>query len=298
MFKSAVALSSLMMFVLPACSGPEFTSGAPAKKVTENKSTAPENVQQKSSDNTAKNTRTAASPEGVAKEQKPAAAPENVKIPENQFAAPGLSLDLHAIMDISGSLTEAPIATDPNCLRFKALKSFFGALKNKLGEKPDARLSITVFNSSADFKGTFDGFLDLSESQLDKKFERVVCASSGRTNAGEAFKIANEQAKLLMQDSPKKVSTVLFFSDGLPTVGSIADTLKKAEKLRETFGNRIFGVQLGSAPKLPGVPAVLGLPVVLNDATEFMENAVGSKKRVRKVDNVDDLENALTSLLE
>jgi hypothetical protein len=183
------------------------------------------------------------------------------------------------------------LGTDPKCLRYSAFKTFVGALKTKLGAGADARLSITTFNSNASFKGTHEDFLDLRESDFDQKFKKIICKSDGMTNVAEAFKVAAEEAEPLLANSPKQVASVLFFSDGNPTRGSMEDTFKNAEKLRRLFNNRVFGIRLTGPQML-----VLGIPIDRTD--EFMKKVIGSKERVRQVNDAGDLAATMTSLLD
>ncbi|NBX18496.1 MAG: VWA domain-containing protein [Proteobacteria bacterium] len=218
-------------------------------------------------------------------------APEAVNIPDDQFAEAGKSLDVHAIFDTSGSLTEGQFATDPNCLRFEAFKTFVRALKNKLGSGADARLSITTFNSSAEFRGTHEGFLNLSNDEFNRKFKSKICASSGKTNVTDAFRVAINEARPLLKNSPKQVASVLFFSDGNPTVGSDNEALAKAEVLRELFSNRVFGIKLTGKAL-----TVMGVPVDMTD--NFMKKVVGSKKRLKEVQDAADLASTMLSFLD
>jgi hypothetical protein len=218
-------------------------------------------------------------------------APEAVNIPDEQFAVAGKSLDLHAIFDTSGSLTEGQFATDPNCLRYEAFKTFVRALKSKLGSGSDARLSITTFNSSARFRGTHEGFLNLSNGDFDRKFKKEICDSSGKTNVTDAFRVAINEARPLLKNSPKQVASVLFFSDGNPTVGGFDEALAKAEVLRELFSNRVFGIKLTGKAL-----TVMGVPVDLTD--NFMKKVVGSKKRLKEVQDAADLATTMVSFLD
>ncbi|NBW82681.1 VWA domain-containing protein, partial [bacterium] len=194
----------------------------------------------------------AANAEGVGKNNKTTATGEGVG---NKIAAAGMSLDLYAIVDISGSLNR----TDRNCTRFEALKTFFKELKTTLGENPDARLSLTVFSSQATFVGTDDSFLKLSDAELDAKYRSTICLSNGDTNISKAFTMTKDVAENLIRTSPKKVSSVLIFTDGMPT--DMPQPIDAAALLRSVFPDRVFGVLLGDV-SVNGMPSSGGVVIV------------------------------------
>jgi hypothetical protein len=279
------------------CSSPQFVAGSPSKD-KEVKSTAAGEGMSKGNANAKSST--AAKPgaetiRGPFAGQKPAQAapeavgdPKPIDVPENTFAVAGQSFDLHAIFDVSDSLSHPIVGTDINCLRYSAFKTFVGALKNKLGDGADARLSITTFSDEASFKGTHEGFLEMTESQFDKKFKNIICKSDGKTNVAAALKVAADEARPLLMNSPKQVASVLFFSDGNPTKGSMEDTLKKAENLRQLFKNRVFGIRLTGTQS----------SIFFNDTEDFMKKVVGSKKRVREVKDAGDLAASMVGFLD
>ncbi|MFZ9521229.1 MAG: vWA domain-containing protein [Silvanigrellaceae bacterium] len=242
--------------------------------------------------------------EGAGKNGKASAAPEAIG---NKIAAPGQSLDLYAIVDISGSLGK----TDPNCTRFEALKTFFKELKTTLGENTDARLTLTVFSSQARFVGTDEGFLKFSDAEIDAKYRPSICVSSGSTNISRAFALTKDAAVGLMKTSPKKVSSVLVFSDGMPT--DMPLPIDAAAQLRSVFPDRVFGVLLGEvnvsgSPTSGGVITVGGITVVTGPTTgtgsvtaspeAFMNQVTDSPDRVRRVNKATDLASALSSFLK
>jgi hypothetical protein len=246
----------------------------------------------------------AANAEGTGKNGKTSAAGESAG---NKIAAPGMSLDLYAIVDISGSLKR----TDPNCTRFEALKTFFKELKTTLGDNPDARLSLTVFSSEASFVGTDDSFLKLSDAELDAKYRPSICRAEGNTNISKAFNLTKSAAQNLMNSSPKKVSSVLVFTDGMPT--DMPQPIDAAAQLRSVFPDRVFGVLLGdvgvsSIPTSGGIVIVSGGTVVTSPTTgsgglmtspeTFMNEVTGSVERVRRVGKATDLAAALSSFLK
>lgn len=260
--------------LLSACGAPQYTSTVPDKKPRKSSPASAEQIAVKTGTKSA-----AASKEGISKTPISAeAAPEQVG---GKIAVKGMSLDLHAIVDISGSLA----SNDSTCKRFGALKVFFKELKTTLGENADARLSLTVFNSKALFVGTDEGFLNLSEQEFDARYRKTICSSNGNTNAAQAFGIASDKAQELINSSPKKVSSALIFTDGIPNVVPMEVTLQEAAKLRGVFPDRVFGILLKGNIFFGGNPA-------------FLSEVTGSADRVREVGQVDDLATALNSFLK
>ncbi|MEN9809633.1 MAG: hypothetical protein RLZZ488_1200 [Pseudomonadota bacterium] len=270
-FKVAV----LTVLLLSACGAPQYTSTTPDKKPRKNTAANAEQIAVISPNKQIK----AAEKENVSKEPKAAeAAPEQVS---GAIAVKGQSLDLHAIVDISGSLK----TNDSNCKRFEALKVFFKELKTTLGENADARLSLTVFSSEAKFVGTEEGFLNLSDQEFDAKYKGTICSNSGNTYAAQAFNIAAGKAQELINSSPKKVTSALIFTDGIPNVVSMEVTLQEAAKLRGVFPDRVFGILLKGS-------------LFFGANSKFLVDVTGSADRVREVGQVDDLANALNSFLK
>ncbi|NBW82944.1 VWA domain-containing protein, partial [bacterium] len=201
--------------------------------------------------------------------------------PGNKIAVAGSSLDLYAIIDVSGSLNQ----NDPSCTRLAALKAFFSDLRKVLGTNPDARLSLTIFSSTATFIGTDNGFLQLSDNEFDDKYRRYICQANGNTNISQAFNLTREKALPLIQNSPKKVASVLIFTDGFPT--DMPLPIAAAAQLRDVFPNRVFGILLGSAGMIFG-----------GNPEAFINQVTGATERVRRVDQVNDLATALSSFIK
>lgn len=261
--------------LLSACGAPQYTSTAPDKKPKKNTAASAEQIAAVKPNKPT----ISAEKENVSKNPAGAeAAPETVG---GTIAVKGQSLDLHAIVDVSGSLK----TNDPNCMRFDALKVFFKELKVTLGENADARLSLTVFSSSARFVGTDEGFLNLSEQEFDNKYRTTICSNSGNTHAAQAFEIAAGKAQELINSSPKKVTSALIFTDGIPNQVPLSVTLEKAAELRGVFPERVYGIFLKGNLIFGGNPA-------------FLTDVTGSAERVREVGKVDDLATALNSFLK
>lgn len=282
-----ILTAAVFALLVSACAGPEFNSDAP-KKYTNKKNVAGEALSKKGDPKNPNG-------EGAGQSESNSNANGENVMAKDKIAAAGMSLDLHAIVDISGSLSSGSGivlnggvvtsgGTDPQCRRLEALKVFFSELRQELGANPDARLSLTVFSTQASFVGTDEKFLNLSDQEFDSKYRPVICQSSGNTNASAAFEIAAEKAKDLIQNSPKKISSALVFTDGMPNVVPMEQTLLSAEKLRQVFPDRVFGILLGSTNS--------------NATSDFMGKMTGSENRVRRVAQVGDLAAALSSFLK
>jgi hypothetical protein len=167
-----------------------------------------------------------------------------------------------------------------------ALKAFFADLRKALGTNPDARLSLTIFSTNASFVGTDEGFLQLSDTEFDDKYRRFICQANGNTNISKAFDLAREKALPLIQSSPKKVASVLIFTDGYPT--DMPLPIASATQLRDVFPNRVFGILLGSA----------GISLGGGNPEGFMNQVTGATERVRRVNQVSDLASALSSFIK
>lgn len=256
--------------LVTACGNPQYTSSVKDRSTKKSSAANSEGLagggNSKSGDAGSKNGNSAG------------ATPEQIG---DRIAVKGMSLDLHAIVDISGSLK----TTDAACKRFDALKVFFKELKTTLGAGADARLSLTVFSSRARFVGTDENFLNLSDEQFEAKYKATICYSAGYTHAAQAFSIASSKARELIGASPKQISSALIFTDGFPNVVPLQVTLQEALNLRDVFPERVFGILLKGDALLGG-------------KENFLPQMTGSVERVREVGQVDDLANALNSFLK
>ncbi|MFZ9520011.1 MAG: vWA domain-containing protein [Silvanigrellaceae bacterium] len=278
------SLSMALSLCAISCAPPTFNSSAPRNPTPKPPKAGNEGLQadqttSKSSDSTLK---TSKSSDSTPQTNSSSSVESLGSAPPNKIAAPGLSLDLHAIIDVSGSLGQ----NDPNCTRIEALKAFFGDLRKTLGTNPEARLSLTIFSSSATFVGTDDGFLQLSDVEFDAKYRQYICKANGNTNISQAFNVARQNAVNLIQSSPKKVASVLIFTDGYPT--DMPLPINAAAELRTVFPDRVFGILLGAA----GMTSGSGNPEA------FMTQVTASAERVRRVSQVNDLATALSSFIK
>jgi hypothetical protein len=270
----------LLLVTTVSCAPPSYNSSAPRDTTRKTKTAGKEGLQAD-----AKTTKSGTgdnSADSVSKTGPSPSTDVSANTDTNKIAVPGLSLDLHAIIDVSGSLN----TNDPSCTRLAALKAFFADLRKALGTNPDARLSLTIFSTNASFVGTDNGFLQLSDTEFDDKYRRFICQADGNTNISRAFNLAREKALPLIQSSPKKVASVLIFTDGYPT--DMPLPVAAASQLRDVFPNRVFGILLGSA----------GMTLGGGNPEGFMNQVTGATERVRRVNQVSDLASALSSFIK
>ena len=218
----------------------------------------------------------------------------NAPIDASAFAKKGESLDAYLIVDVSGSLR----TSDPDCLRFEAIKSFKNSLKQVLGDSGDARVSLVTFSNTADFKSTSNDFIGLTDDEFRSKYRSDICRNDSNTNPAAAFDLTVKKMDELQRIEKKKVTSVLFFTDGVPTVGTSQQILSSADAIKAKVNSRIFSVLLGSEkPKLSGInPIFIGkTPIV--DPLEFVKYVAGSDDRVKSVTNAEALKQAFLAFL-
>jgi hypothetical protein len=199
----------------------------------------------------------------------------------------GYPRNLLILVDVSNSLK----SSDPSCLRFDAMKSFKNSLKQVLGGNGDARVSVFLFSESARFHSTSDDFIRMPENDFNIKYEKSICSTSAGTNPKEAFDLAAAKMDELQKIVKKNITSVLFFTDGVPTVGSKAEILARADALKAKVNSRIFSVLLGNE----------GLSALVSNTgmapQDFVEYLASSKSRVRNATDGDGLKQAFLSFL-
>jgi hypothetical protein len=207
----------------------------------------------------------------------------------NAFAKKGQSLDAYLIVDVSGSLTN----TDPACARFDAMKSFKNSLKEVLGETGDARVSVILFSNAASFHSTSNDFIKLSDADFDTKYKKDICGALSGTNPSAGFVLATMKMDELQKVEKKDVTSVLFFTDGRPTVGLPQQILMTADALKAKVNSRVFSILLGN--EVATVADIFMTPLMV--PLQFVTYVAGSKDRVRSATNAEDLKKAFLSFL-
>jgi uncharacterized protein YegL len=213
---------------------------------------------------------------------------------ENIFASEGKSLDAYFIIDVSGSLEK----NDPDCQRYRAFLEFRNSLESFLGASGDVRASLILFSERPRFHSTNDQFIQMSDSDFESAYRRSICFAQGETNPGDAFSLAKAKAEEIMAASKKDLKSVLFVTDGMPTIGTSDQILARADLLKELFESRVFSVLLDPGQILQQrPPGILGFQAFPLSPSEFLEYVSGSKDRVRSVSNSSDLSAAYKSFL-
>jgi len=205
---------------------------------------------------------------------------------DSLFASSGKSLDAYLIVDVSGSLRD----NDKDCLRYEGIKKFRNLIVNVMGPNADARASLITFANDAKLNFTVNDFFKITDSDFDLRYKTIICSTSSGTNTKGAFDVTVGVASQLMKTSPKEKISVLFFTDGEPTIGTEADLISSAEKLKNTFPNRIFSLLLGSA-------STKGKVLKNYTPLQFMEFVSGSPQRTKQVLSVTDIDSAFSSFL-
>ncbi|MEI8025565.1 MAG: vWA domain-containing protein [Pseudomonadota bacterium] len=218
----------------------------------------------------------------------------NAPIDPSAFAKKGQSLDAYLIVDVSGSLRNS----DPDCLRFEAIKSFKNSLKQVLGDTGDARVSLVTFSDSADFKSTSNNFIGLTDEEFRDKYRSDICRNDSNTNPAAAFDLTVKKMDELQKIEKKKVTSVLFFTDGVPTVGTSQQILSSADALKAKVNSRIFSVLLGTEnPSANSVNTIILGRTPIIDPLEFVKYVAGSADRVKSVTNAEALKQAFLAFL-
>jgi hypothetical protein len=218
----------------------------------------------------------------------------NNQSPENIFAAEGKSLDAYFIIDVSGSLEE----NDPDCDRYSAFLEFRNSLESFLGPAGDVRASLVLFSERPRFHSTNDQFIQMGESDFESTYRRAICFAQGETNPGDAFSLTKAKAEEIMASGKKDLQSVLFVTDGMPTIGTADQILARADSLKDLFQSRVFSVLLDPGQVLQRrTSRTLGSQAFPLSPTEFLEYVSGSKDRVRSVSNSSELSAAYNSFL-
>ena len=223
-----------------------------------------------------------------------AIAKANIPEPENIFASKGKSLDAYFIIDVSGSLER----NDPGCERYNAFFEFRRSIASLLGSNGDVRANIILFSEQARFHSTNDQFIQMSDSDFESTYRRTICSAQGETNPGDAFTLTKSKAEELMNTSKKDLKSVLFVTDGMPTIGTSDQILSRADSLKELFKSRVFSVLLDPGQVLRrGTITIPGMQTFPLSPSDFLEYVSGSKDRVRSVSNSNELSEAYKSFL-
>jgi hypothetical protein len=213
--------------------------------------------------------------------------------PKNIFAASGKSLDAYFIVDVSGSLE----MNDPDCERYNAFFEFRRSIASLLGPSGDVRASLILFSDRPRFHSTTDQFIQMSDVDFESSFRNDICSAQGETNPGDAFSLTKVKAEELMSSTKKDLKSVLFVTDGLPTIGTADQILARADSLKELFETRVFSVLLDPGQVLrrgTGIPGMQTFPL---SPSAFLEYVSGSRDRVRSVSNSNELIEAYRSFL-
>jgi hypothetical protein len=234
--------------------------------------------------------------ENAAGGQKPKAAPE--------FFSAGKSLDLHVIMDKSGSLWVDPknptlmsSGSDPNCKRLDALLDLVDGLRTKLNKGEFVRLTVVTFGNGSAVVGSIPDLLKETREAINNKLRPGVCEFPGQletTNYAKGITASLAKLRELRMLKKLDVETNLFFSDG--AAKDRPDELEIAiNQLNSEFPKRVFGVLLGSTSdncKLTkdgrALSTIECLVKVAGDATD----------KVIQSNDAAGLSAAMTSLLE
>lgn len=280
----------LCIFVMFGCADAKFQSGQSSKDGPES---SPGEV----------STETKSVPsEDLKKENFPSA---------ETIAAQGKSLDLFFVIDHSGSLGQ----NDPDCSRFEAISEFRKRLVSHLGDAGDARASFILFSDVAKFHATIDDFLRMTTEEFKSTFRSHICQNEGSTNPSAAFEITMSKAEELRVDKPKDMSSVLFFTDGLPNLDTkVLD--KKINAMKSIFEGNIFSVLLW--PNDAGISAdqikANEIQAILNGSIEnigseellgidskgiptFIRNLSGKDSRIKRVGEASDLGTAIIDFI-
>lgn len=218
----------------------------------------------------------------------------NAPIEASAFAKKGQSLDAYLVVDVSGSLKNS----DLGCLRFEAIKSFKNSLKQLLGDSGDARVSLVTFSDTADFKSTSNDFIQLTDDEFRLRYYSDICRREGSTNPAAAFDLTVQKMEELQNVEKKKVTSVLFFTDGVPTVGTSQQILLSADALKAKVNSRVFSILLGSENPSgnSNIPTnIVKTPII--DPLEFVNYVAGSADRVKSVSNAEALKQAFLAFL-
>jgi uncharacterized protein with von Willebrand factor type A (vWA) domain len=97
----------------------------------------------------------------------------------------------------------------------------------------------------------------------------------------------------LQKVEKKDVTSVLFFTDGRPTVGLPQQILMTADALKAKVNSRVFSILLGN--EVATVADIFMTPLMV--PLQFVTYVAGSKDRVRSAANAEDLKKAFLSFL-
>ncbi|MBM3380881.1 MAG: VWA domain-containing protein [Betaproteobacteria bacterium] len=287
--KSSIWLLTAMLGtqIAVSCSTADYGSaGDPAPKKT-NAKAAPESTTGGS---------------GGAKGENAAPQPKSKASPE--FFSSGKSLDLHVIMDKSGSLWVDPnmstvmgSGSDPECKRMDALLDLIDGLKAKLTKGEFVRLTVVTFSNGSAAVGSLPDVLKESRSSIDQKLRPGVCTFPGQletTNYAEGISESLSELRRLRATKKLEVETSLFFSDGAAK-DSPTRLLDAISELNAEFPKRIFGILLGNTSD----QCTLSEGARRLSTIECLRKVVGNaNEKVVQSDDAAGLSAAMTSLLE
>jgi hypothetical protein len=230
-------------------------------------------------------------------------ASNKVAPPENSIADVGKSLDLYVVVDTSLSLS---LSTDPGCKRLGSLATFMTSLRERMGEEGDVRMTLVTFSKLSEAKliSVDPDAIKTTGEAFETRYKTAICASVGGTDPKSGIDLMVRTAKSQIASNPKDVTSVLFFSDGSPTLydayagvyyPSMKDVGSSITSMHELFPSRVFAVLLNDAnPTRQCTPFDQECPP---SAQEFMNMLTGDAKRVRSAVTAEELAKSLLSLL-
>jgi len=192
--------------------------------------------------------------------------------------------DLVFVVDVTGSMGEgsgSEFNHDPQkngtCGRLEAVRRVLSMVPND----GSARVSLLTFNSSvtAESSGFFtsgDALIADLERKKGTSIDRIVCASDGGTDYGEALNGARRMFKKFARGSVQK--EIYFITDGLPT---LQNGIKEAADLRQA-GTLIAPIML------------IGDETILRD--KIASRDAQGHPLFRKVEDASKLADALAEL--
>jgi hypothetical protein len=210
----------------------------------------------------------------------------------NSLAVKGKSLDLYTIFDVSGSLKQK---TDPNCGRFAAFKQFILKLENHLNNGEDVRLSLVTFSDDVKDVLTLNNILgNISDAQWSN-LQKIICSSVGSTNPRSGFEKTKDIFQQNMNSGLKEIKSILFFSDGLPTLKqglpSLDQIFSSSDSLHEMVGSRFFGIWLGADQNTGETSGGL-------TPAQFMKRVVKNDQNLKTADSASNLADAFVGFIK
>jgi hypothetical protein len=233
-----LTISAITVVTSVSCSTADYGSSEPDPKGNQKAIAAPETTSGKTN-----------SPNGENVVKK-----SNSK-PGAEFFSAGKSLDLHVIMDKSGSLYVDPTAptkmgsgSDPTCKRMDALLDLIDALKTKLTRGEFVRLTVVTFGNDSDIVGSVEDVLKQSRTSIDSALRSGVCTYPGQletTNYSKGIRESLGELKRWRTIKKLDIETSLFFSDGAARDNPSSLEAAIAD-LNSEFPKRVFGILLGN----------------------------------------------------